>query len=113
MRVVTWIGDHLVLLSAIALAVLVAIGLTLLVVRALGLLRTVKSSTSTVDPHVATLSQSIGQAEARVGGLAEGQEELVGTIDRVRIQAEELGRLVTAASAAMKVLRAPLKYFGR
>lgn len=109
----TWIGDHLVLLSIIALVVLIAVGIALLAVRALGLFQSVKSSKAAVDPHVVTLTQSIGQAEARVGGITEGQEELAGTIERVKSQTDELGRLVTTASAAMKVLRSPLKYLGR
>ncbi len=109
----SWIGDHIILLSFILLALLIVAGIVVLVVRGLGLYRTVRSSTATVDPHVATLNQGIGQAQTRLDGITAGQGELMGTIDRVTTKTDELGRLVGAASAAMKVLRAPLKYFGR
>lgn len=109
----SWIGDHIVLLSVLAFVLLIVAGVVVLVVRVLGLIRGIKTSKRTVDPHVATLTQSIGQAESRVGGITEGQGELSETLQRVSRQTAELGRLVSAASAAIAVLRAPLKYFGR
>ena len=108
-----WIDDNLVLISLIALAILVVVGLTLITVRSISLYRTVRGSTKTVDPHVATLTQSIGQAEGRVAGITANQEELSATIERVSAQTQELGRLVSVASTALAVLRSPIKYFGR
>lgn len=110
---VTWLNDHLVLLSAVLLVALIVIGLIVIAVRGIALVRRISASRRAVDPHVATLTQSIGQAEARVDGIAGEQEELLETIDRVRAGTDELGRLVGAASAAIAVLRSPLRYFGR
>ncbi len=109
----SWLSDHVVLLAALVLVVLVLAGLALLVLRAVGLARTAKAAQKRVDEPVRAISDGLARAEHRVTRLTAEQEQLTGAIERVGVQAGELGQLLGVAGKALSVLRAPLKYLGK
>ncbi len=108
-----WLWDNLVLVSVIALAALVVIGLVVVALRGLVLWRATKRARGEIDPRVTTLTASVDQAQVRVDGLTRAQGDLMATIERVQASTTELGVLVSTAGRAITVLRAPLKYLGR
>lgn len=113
MTAMSWLDEHLILVAALVLIALVVVGLAVLAVRAVGLWRVARDAQRRVDEPVKAISGGLEQAQGRLDRLTAHQEQLTGTVERVGVQANELGRLLGVAGKAISVLRAPLKYIGK
>ena len=101
------------LLAGLILVALVIVGTTVLVIRAIGLVRAANAGRKAVDPPVQMISKGLADAERRVGNLTDGQGELTEALDRVGAHTGELRVLMDHAGRALSVLRAPFRYLGR
>ncbi len=109
----SWVVDHQVLLAVLVLVVLCLIGLTVLIVRTIGLVRTARTGMDRVQGPVNVINTGLADAERRVATLAEGQGDLTGAIEKVSGQTGELKVLLQYASRSLNVIRAPFRYLGK
>ncbi len=107
------IADHQILLAFVLLALLIIFGIVVVALRAVGLLRAAKRSQERVSVPVRAISDGLQSAERRVGELQDRQQDLSHIVEQVGVRTGELGRLMGVATAALAVLRSPLKYLGK
>jgi hypothetical protein len=110
---VDFIVDHAVALSAIALLVLVLVGLAILAVATLRLWRAVRAAQRRVSTAAAELATQGELLSASLAQLPERQGEIETSIAALSRRAASLAVLARSASEAAAVLRAPLRYLGR
>ena len=107
-----WLTDHLVMLAAIALGVLVLPTLVWAAVRGLWLLRLVKRERRRVEGPAAMLQASVEQAQKAADRVSALQAEREQELERLKTEVARLGVLAQHALAAQRVLRSPLRYIG-
>ncbi|MBM3634490.1 MAG: hypothetical protein FJW99_04260 [Actinobacteria bacterium] len=94
--------------SAIALIILLALGLAYAIVRGLRLKRRVGAAIMRMSPILAGISASAGQIEDGIAKAEEGARELSAEIERLRLRVAELQVISGHALAAIKEIRGPL-----
>ncbi len=109
----SWVSRHPILAATLALALLVAAGVTVLIVQVVRAYRAAKAAHGRVGEPVGAIAAGLDDAQRRVGELEARQVDLTDTIGRVSERTEELGSLLGVAGKALAVLRGPLKYLGR
>jgi hypothetical protein len=100
-------------LSAIALAVLVVVGLVAAVIAALRLWRAAKAAQREASREIALLIAGTDRLNADLAALPERQEELQERIAFLQMRIRVLQLLAKSASEALDILRSPLRYVGR
>lgn len=94
--------------SAIALVLLVALGLAYAIVRALRLKRRVGASSMQLSPILAGISASAGRIEDGLAKAESGAQELSVEVERLRVSVAELQVITSHALIAIKEIRGPL-----
>jgi hypothetical protein len=111
---VSLIGDNLVASAAILLGFLVIVSAAFLAIRGLQLWRAVKASKSAVEPTAERLTADAEQLQAKVAALTERRlPEVTGTVESLQKSLAGVKVVAGAASEAVRVLTAPLRYLGR
>jgi hypothetical protein len=109
---VDWVADHIVVLAAIVLGVLVVLSLCVMVPRLLGLLRTVKASRRRVEERLTPIQAEAARIEDALARITTGQGELQAEVAVLQRRVAELKVLLSFGSAALETLRSPLRYLG-
>jgi len=94
--------------SAIALVLLVALGLAYVIVRALWLKRRVSASSMRISPLLAGISASAGQIEHGRAKAEKGAQELSAEVERLRVAVAELQVISSHALVAIREICGPL-----
>jgi hypothetical protein len=110
---VSWLTDNQVMLAVLVLVVCIVIGLAVLIARTIGFVRTTKTGIDRVSGPIDGISAGLSDAEQRVGALTTRSGDLTDTIETVGAQTSELRVLLSHASRAIDILRAPFRYLGR
>jgi hypothetical protein len=110
---VDWIDDHLIVLAAIVLGVLIIVTATVTVVRGLALWRKVKRSRGVVEPLVEPIQRESAMIERRMARITAAQTELDIRLQRLQIEVAEVKVLAAFGTAALATLRSPLRYLGK
>ena len=108
-----WVTENFVGLAAIALGVLVIVGITVAVVRGIRLYRTAMWAQGIAAEHVAVISAEAARAQATMDRVNENQAILQANLESLAAQLALAKALASHASDAIAVLRAPLRYLGR
>lgn len=108
-----FIVDHAVALSAIALGVLVLLGLAILAIAGLRLWRAVRAAQRRATAAAAELTAETERLSTSLAQLPERQAELQASIAALQKRAQVVTVLARSASEAAAVLRSPLRYLGR
>jgi uncharacterized protein YlxW (UPF0749 family) len=109
---VDFLVDNAVPLSAIFLGVVVLGALGLLALSALRLWRRVKAAQKRVTDEGEALAAQADRLSAALEAMPERQAELQREMGSLQNRVAALGVLASHASASLRALRAPLRYFG-
>lgn len=110
---VDFVIDNAVPLSAIALGVLVLVGLVVLGIAGLRLWRTIKRVKAKVTAASDLLMAEADRLQESLAHLPDRQAELQDAIASLQGRAAALQVLAASAGDAIQVLRAPLRFVGR
>jgi len=110
---VGWLSDNVVEASAIFLGLCVLVGLVALALTGLGLWRTFRRTKKRTEEPIERLSRAAERTEELQARLPSRQEDLDAAIAELQLQVRSVQTLAGHATAAVAVLRSPLRYLGR
>lgn len=110
---VDFVVDNAVPLSAIALGVLVLLGLAVLGIAGLRLWRIIKAVKARLGEAAESLAAEGDRLQESLAQMPERQAELQESIASLQRRAAVLAVLARTAGDASQVLRAPLRFIGR
>ena len=108
-----WLRDHQVLIAGIVAAVLVVVGVIFLVVRGLALWRGTKREIERSTREIATISATAAETGARVENISGRQEEFSAAVEILSARIGVLKVVLGYLTAAIAIVRGPLRYLGR
>ncbi|MEW6583234.1 MAG: hypothetical protein AB1416_10795 [Actinomycetota bacterium] len=108
-----WVLDHAVGLSALALGVLVIVGVAVAAIRGIVLYRVARRAQRRVGEYVAVLSAEAERAQTAMARVTQEQADLAREVESLRARLALAQILARHAGRAVAVLRAPMRYLGR
>jgi len=108
-----WLADNIIMVSAIFLGLCVLVGLIALGVTGLRLYRQFRRTNARVEEPMERLTASLEATERLQAQIPVKQEALDRNLAELQAQAKAIRILASNASAAITILREPLKYVGR
>lgn len=108
-----WIADHVVLIAGLLAGSLFVFGLVFLTIKAFRLWKRAKREIARTTAEIGVISTAAAAAGRRAQDLSGRQEELTAAAEVLSAQIGVLKVILGHASAALAIVRGPLRYLGR